>query len=174
MERAGEKSVFRIEPLGRQQDRAAFSCGVPALDGYLRTQARQDADKKLAAVFVLTSDGRTVAGYYTLSQYSVELDKIPEEIARKLTRYPEIPTTLLGRLAVSIAFRGRDLGSFLLMDALHRALLNRRQVASYAVVVDAKDENAVGFYRKYGFIQFLTVPNRLFLPMATVEQMFAG
>jgi predicted GNAT family N-acyltransferase len=174
LEQAGEKSAFRIEPLGRQHDRAAFSCGVPALDRYLWTQARQDADKKLAAVFVLTADGRTVAGYYTLSQYSVELDKIPEETARKLSRYPEIPTTLLGRLAVSTAFRNRDLGSFLLMDALHRALLNSRQVASYAVVVDAKDENAAGFYRKYSFIKFPTVPNRLFLPMATIEQIFAG
>jgi ribosomal protein S18 acetylase RimI-like enzyme len=60
------------------------------------------------------------------------------------------------------------------MDALHRALQSSEQIASAAVVVDAKDEQAVAFYRKYGFIDFPKIERRLFLPMGTIAQLFSG
>ncbi|MGH9389646.1 MAG: hypothetical protein ACRD1Z_08530 [Vicinamibacteria bacterium] len=41
-----------------------------------------------------------------------------------------------------------------------------------AVVVDAKDENTVAFYRRYDFIPFADHAKRLFLPMGTIEQLF--
>jgi len=37
---------FRIEPLAKLHDRAAFSCGVEALDRYLQSQASQDMRRK--------------------------------------------------------------------------------------------------------------------------------
>jgi len=128
--------------------------------------------KRVAAVFVLSSDGKTIAGYYTLSQYSVELGEMPETLARRLPKYPDVPATLLGRLAVSTAFRGQGLGELLLMDALHRSLALSRQVASAAVIVDAKNSQAMRFYQRYGFLELPNLPRRLFLPMATVEQLF--
>ncbi len=167
-----EDLKFVIEPLGAKHDRAAFSCGVPILDSYLHKQAGQDFKKRAAVPFVATPDGKTIAGYYTLSQYAVSLDAVSDELAKKLPKYPEVPVTLLGRLAVSIAFRGRGLGELLLMDALYRSLLTSRQVASTAVVVDAKDDLAAGFYRKYGFVELPKVERRLLLPMGTVEQLF--
>jgi predicted GNAT family N-acyltransferase len=127
-------------------------------------------------VFVLSPDGKTIAGYYTLSQYSVDLGTVPQDIARTLPKYPVVPATLIGRLAVSTVFRGQGLGEILLMDALQRSLTLSRQVASAAVIVDAKDDRAMRFYRKYGFLEMpLEVPNvigRLFLPMTTIEQLF--
>ena len=65
------------------------------------------------------------------------------------------------------------LGDMLLMDALHRCLISSRQVASWAAIVDAKDDAASAFYREYGFIEVPKMPNRLFLPMATVAKIFA-
>ena len=127
--------------------------------------------KRLAAVYVLTPDGKTIAGYYMLSPYSVRLDKIPEEIARKLTRMPEVPATLLGRLARSSVFRGQGIGEILLADALKRSLANSTRVASWTVMVDAKDANAVAFYKKYGFIEIPATPSRLFLPMETIAKL---
>lgn len=120
---------------------------------------------------MLTPDGKAIAGYYTLSAYSVGLDKIPEEIAKKLTRMSEVPATLIGRLARSTAYKGRGIGEILLMDALKRSLANSAHVASWAVVVDAKDENAIVFYKKYGFMEIPGFPNRLFLPMATIAKL---
>ncbi len=162
---------FRIEPLSSKHDRAAFSCGEAALDTYLRTQAGQDIRKRVAAVFVLTPDGTAVAGFYTLSQYSVELGAIPDEVARRLPKYPLVPATLIGRLAVAQVYRRKGLGEYLLMDALKRSLDASKLIGSAAVVVDAKGENAAAFYRKYGFIQLPKNPHRLFLPMRTVEEM---
>ena len=165
---------FQVQLLGPRHDRAAFSCGVAPLDNYLKRQARQDIAKRVAVVLVLSPDGKTIAGYYTLSQYSVELGTVPQDVARRLPKYPNVPATLIGRLAVSTAFRGQGLGEILLMDALHRSLTQSRQVAPAAVIVDAKDDQAMRFYRKYGFLELPNIPRRLFLPMATIEQLFPG
>ena len=161
---------YRIEPLATTHDRAGFSCGVAALDGYLQRQARQDMERRLAAVFVLTTDGRSVAGFYTLSAHSILAADLPEALAAKLPRFP-LPVTLLGRMAVSADLRGRGLGEFLLMHALERAYMGSRQVASWAVVVDAK-VGARDFYLKYDFVALPSQPDRLFLPMATIERLF--
>jgi predicted GNAT family N-acyltransferase len=170
------KAKFRFEPLDkRTHDRMGFSCGDDRLDSYLKTQASQDLEKRVAAVMVLTPDGKTIAGYYTLSQYSIDLLSVPEEAARKLRlpKYPELPATLLGRLARNQSFRGLGIGELLLMGALQRALDQSRSVASTAVVVDAKDQQAKSFYLEYGFIELPDHPNRVFLPTATIEKMFA-
>jgi predicted GNAT family N-acyltransferase len=167
-----EKPRFVIEPLGPKHDRAAFSCGVEILDAYLHKQAGQDPKKRAAVPFVITPDGTTIAGYYTLSQYAVQLDEVPAEVAKRLPKYPMVPATLLGRLAVSSAFRGQGHGATLLMDALYRALHHSREVASAGVIVDAKDAAARAFYKKYGFLELPRIERRLFLPMGTVEQLF--
>jgi predicted N-acetyltransferase YhbS len=107
-----------LRPLGEKHNRAAFSCGVEALDSYLHEQAVQDARKRAAVPFVATSDGQTITGYYTLSQYAIGLDAIPDGVAKRLPKYPMVSATLLGRLAVSTEFRGLGVGETLLMDAL--------------------------------------------------------
>jgi ribosomal protein S18 acetylase RimI-like enzyme len=167
-----ENPHFVVEPLDSRHDRAAFSCGVEALDAYVHKQAGQDLKKRAAVPFVITPDGKTIAGYYTLSQYAVQLDAVPFEVAKKLPRYPVVAATLLGHLAVSMAFRGQGLGAMLLMDALYRALVHSRELASAGVVVDAKDAAALAFYKKYGFLELPKIDRRLFLPMGTVERLF--
>ena len=172
MSHEAEKLHFVIEPLGPKHDRAAFLCGVEALDAYIRKQAGQDLKKRAAVPFVITPDAKTIAGFYTLSQYAVQLDAVPPDVAKKLPKYPVVPTTLLGRLAVSTVFRGQGLGAMLLMDALYRALLHSGELASAGVVVDAKDAAALAFYKKYGFLELPKLERRLFLPMGTVEKLF--
>jgi predicted GNAT family N-acyltransferase len=169
---AQEQPRLVIEPLGDQHDRAAFSCGVEELDSYLHKQAGQDARKRAAVPFVATQDGKTIAGYYTLSQYTIQLDVVPDAVAKKLPKYPRVSATLLGRLAVNTKFRGQRLRETLLMDALRRSLELSKQAASTGVVVDAKDESAASFYRRYGFLDLPKVERRLFLPMGTIEQLF--
>jgi predicted GNAT family N-acyltransferase len=150
----------RIEALTKTHDRSGFSCGVEALDRYLKQQARQDADKHVAAPFVLVAPpGVAVLGYYTL--------------AKSLPRYPQLPVTLLGRLAVDQRLKGQGMGEFLLLDALRRSLSHAGDVAAMAVVVDAKDEAAAAFYGHYEFRPLNNVPSRLYLPMAKVARLFA-
>ena len=170
-----EKSRFRFEPLDKKKhDRATFSCEQESLDRYLQEHATQEIKRRVAAVYVLTPDGKTIAGYYTLSQYAIEAGELPPELVQQLhlPKYDKLPATLLGRLARSRQFKGRGLGELLLMGALKRALEHSRNIASAAVVVDAIDENARAFYRRYGFIDIPNHPNRLFMPMKTVAQLF--
>lgn len=167
---------LRFEPLDKRRHvRAAFSCGQEPLDHYLKQQANQDLKKRVAAVFVLTPDGKQIAGYYTLSQYAVDAGELPPEVTRKLglPKYSELPATLLGRLARSTEFEGKGIGELLLMGALRQALNQSKKIASMAVVVDAKDDKAKNFYKKYGFIELPDHPQRLVLPMETIAQMFS-
>ena len=152
-------AAIRIEPLGPKHDRSAFSCGVPALDRYLREQASQDARRRVAAPFLASTDSVRVLGFYTLSATSIQLADVPAALAKKLPRYPRLPATLLGRLATDLSARGVGLGRFLLVDAIMRAV--RSEIASFALVLDAKDEAAASFYERESFIRLPGTPIRL-------------
>jgi GNAT superfamily N-acetyltransferase len=162
--------TLRVEVLGVHHDRSLFSSGVEPLDRYFRVQVRQDAKKKLTAPFVLILPDGEIGGYYTLSSTAVKLPELPEDLVRKLPRYPLIPATLLGRLAVGQRHQGKGYGRFLLADALYRAV--RSEIASFAVIVDAKDENAKRFYVRESFLPFPDQPTKLFRPMADLEKLF--
>lgn len=173
MPMVGHSSQVTIELLDKNRhDRAGFDCGVPALNNYLQRQAAQDVEKRAAVVYVVVIEPPIIVGYYTLSQYSIELMQLPERVAKRLARYPVVSATLLGRLAVSTALKGKRLGESLLFDALRRSLAQSAHIASAGVVVDAKDEQAAAFYRRYGFSSIPGAESRLFLHMKTVQQMF--
>ena len=164
---------FPIEPFGPQHDRSGFCCGDEALDRYFRERVRKEVDARVAAAFVM-ADGPAVIGYYTLSAHSIERHDLPEDVARKLKlpKYPFIPATLMGRLAVDLKYQGQRRGEILLMDGLERSYVHSNQVASFAILVDAK-ENAVEFYRRYGFLHLPPGP-RMFIPMQTIKKLIAG
>ena len=165
-----EGAPWRIELLGPQHDRTGFESGAEPLDRYFSTQAGQDAGKNMAAPFVLVLADGTVAGYYTLSSTAVHVGEWPAPTIRKLPRYPLIPATLLGRLAVDQRHQGHGYGRFLLADALYRAA--RSEIASFAVIVDAKDEPACQFYLRESFLPFPDQPMKLFRPMTDFTGLF--
>jgi len=165
---------YRFEPLdSARHDRTGFCCTSAALTAYLQKQARKDAERHLAATFIMIeeADPSRIVGYYTLSNYTVELAELPAEPARRLPRYPRLPATLLGRLARSKDFPGT--GQLLLMDALARAYAQAGGSGSLAIVAEAKDEWALGFYHKYGFQQLGAEGNRVFLPMKVIGRLIA-
>lgn len=161
-----------IRPLEKAHDRTAFDCGNAALNHYLQKQARQDADRHVAAAFVLLDDSHVVRGFYTLSASLIPLGELAPDTARKLPRYDYLPVTLLGRLAIDKSVAGQGAGAFMLADALRRSLESAQTVGSMAVIVDAKDEKAEAFYRHFNFLPFQKTPLRLFLPMAQIAQLF--
>jgi GNAT superfamily N-acetyltransferase len=164
--------VILISQFSSDFDRSSFVCGIGDLDVYLKHQLSQDVKKGVAAGFILHEKGsREIIGYYTLSALSVSLSLIPDAMSRKLPGYPQIPATLLGRLAVAEKYQGKGFGEILLLNALQRAWENRQVIASWAVCVDAKDESAVRFYKHFGF-QKIAGNKRLFLPMKSVGKLF--
>jgi ribosomal protein S18 acetylase RimI-like enzyme len=159
--------------LSEQHDRAAFACGTEALDRYLRTQATQDIRRRVATCFaaVEVATGR-LAAYYTIAAASIPTPQLPPEMTKRLPRYPTLPTVRIGRLAVDLQFRRRGLGAAMLADAAGRA--SRSPPAVFALLVDAKNDDAVAFYRRYGFQSLASQPRTLFLPMATAEKALLG
>lgn len=165
-----DEDTMRVEILGPHHDRSGFDSGVEPLDRYFRLQTGQDVRKKMTAAFVLVLPTGEIAGFYTLCATAVKLTELPVKLVRKLPRYPLIPATLLGRLAVDRRQQGKGYGRFLLADALFRAV--RSEVASFAVIVDAKDERARRFYERESFLPFPDQPMKLFLPMTDIERLF--
>lgn len=158
----------RFEVLAAHHDRRAFSCGVAELDRYFQQQVTQDVRRRVTSCFVAITAVAAIAGYYTLASGSIPITELPPEIAKRLPRYPTLPAVRIGRLAVDERFRGQGFGRLLLWDATARAL--RAEQANFTLLVDAKDDEAVAFYRHYGFVPFATAPRVLFLPLATAAK----
>ena len=158
----------RIEALATHHDRRALSCGNSDLDRYFHQQVTQDIRRRVTNCFVAVIGDDSVGGYYTLASGSIPAADLPFDLARRLPRYQSLPAVRIGRLAVEIRFAGQGLGRLLLWDAITRAM--RAEQANFTVLVDAKDDAAVNFYRHHGFIPFATAPMVLFLPLATAAK----
>lgn len=159
-----------IEPFAAGHDRARFTCGVESLDRYLHKQAGQDMKRGIARVFIASppDEPKKMLGYYSLSSLSIELGLLPEALARKLPKHP-IPAALIGRLAVSKPAQGQGIGSILLADAIKRTMAVSDQIAIYAMVVDAVNDKARGFYEQFGFTRLSDDSPRLFLPLKSIR-----
>lgn len=164
---------FSFELLGPHHDRAAFSCGNPALDDYLWTKARKERDLGYCSVVVMV-EGTTpsaIAGYYTLSAHTLDISALDDRLRTKMPKYPLVPVTLLGRLARASHMDGRHAGETMLMHALAQSARSAATIGSHAVVVDAIDDRASEFYRRYGFIAVKSDARRLYLPMETIRKL---
>ena len=168
--------VIQIESFDSAKHcRTDFCCGQVSLDNYIRKQASQDVKRKVSTVFVLIDDSDSkfnILGYYTLSSYTVDIENLEQSFAKKLPRYPQLPATLLGRLAIDNQQKGKGFGEILLFDALKKAIAVSKQIASLAVIAEALDENAASFYLKYGFQKFNQDSMKLYLPMKSIEDIF--
>jgi len=162
-------ALFRLEPLGSEHNRKLFRCGEEALDRYFQAQATQDIRRHIANCFVAveTATGQ-IAAYYTMSAASIPLVDLPEEETKRLPRYPTLPAVRIGRLAVDDRFHGRGLGAALLADAAKRTL--QAPAAAFALLVDAKNDRAIAFYRRFGFRPLASRPMTLFLPVETAQK----
>lgn len=148
-------------------DRASFSCGVPELDVYLHRFAVQHSQKGVSAVHVLVNTDlpSLILGYYTLSAAQVDVLQLSDADRKKLPRYP-VPCFRMGRLACRTDQRGQGLGKLLMGCAVDRCLQARRQVAAFALLVDAKNRQAMTFYQHYGFTPCTDSPMTLYLPLS--------
>ena len=157
-----------IELLDGQPGRETFDCGAVELNEFLARQAGQQQRKGFGKTYVaLSKPGAAIAGFVTVSAGQVATKELPPEL--KLPRYP-VPTLRIGRLAVDERFQGQGVGHDLLSFALRLALDFSSHVGLYAVVVDAKDGKAAGFYRRLGFRPTLDDPLCLYLPLSVLKQ----
>jgi len=158
--------MLSIQPLTGRHDRGAFESGSAQLDVWLRQTAQQHQSRGISKTFVAVTDDAPsrILGFYALTVCEVVAQDLPEDLAKKLPR--RVPGIRLGRLAVDRSMQGQRLGELLLVDAIKRAKLVLEHVGVHALFVDAKDDQAAAFYRKYGFRPLPNDPHTLVLVVA--------
>ncbi|NTV39386.1 MAG: N-acetyltransferase, partial [Demequinaceae bacterium] len=133
--------MFLPERLAAHHDLAAFDCGVPSLNDWLRRTALTAQAKGVTVTDVWADAGRVVA-YYSVSPTAVVSDGLPRGAS---TGLDVVPGYLLGRLALDRSLHGERLGERLLVHALERIVRAADEGGGRLVVVDAIDDAAVGF-----------------------------
>jgi ribosomal protein S18 acetylase RimI-like enzyme len=164
-------SLFTIERLSPDHDRAAFNSGLESVDRYLRETARGHLQKSVSITRVMTPQGsvapKPIAAYFTLSSCPVEAAGWPGA-AKGLPRQP-LTAIVLGRLGVDKGWQGQGLGEKLIGVARHFALQSIEASGGVGLVVDAANEALIAFYKKFGFRQVEPGGLRLFLPTASLR-----
>ena len=152
-------------------DCSGFDCGKEPLNEYLRKYAAINQRLGISQAFVATSPGSAVVeGYYCISAGAVEFKHLPAKLAKGLPRYP-IPVAHMGRLAVDERSQGCRLGELLLFDAVERILRAADFIGVHAIEVKAKDEEAKGFYLKYGFRELMDDKLHLYVSIRMLRKL---
>lgn len=172
---------WRIEQFDKaHHERSKFDCSSTPLNEYLYKAVSQHSKRGISRTYVAIpgvegdaletnqAEKQPVVGFYTLSVGSLTFDELPEDVRKRMPKYP-IPVALIGRLAVDTKLHGQGLGGMLLIDALHRICKAAEQVGIVAVVVDAKDKSAAKFYQHHGFIPLEDQSLKLFLSIHTIK-----
>ena len=161
---------MQVLPLAGNHDRQAFDCGRHELNDWLRQVARQHQDKGLSKTFVAIreSEPARIYGYYALTLAELENRHLPDAWRKNLPR--RIPGVRLGRLAVDRQYQGKGLGELLLVDALTRARRIYAEAGGIGLFADALDEQAAGYYHRFGFDAAPGNPLLLFLSAQAVGE----
>jgi GNAT superfamily N-acetyltransferase len=170
--------TLRIRPperLTREYSVSFFRNGRHTLlDDWLRDRAL--ASEGLSArtyVVCASEDPLRVIGYYAISTAMEQRIALPNAKLRR--GMPEqVPLLLIGRLAIDVSYQGRSVGTALVSDALRRCLAASDIVGARAVVAHAIDDDALGFYRRCGFLSSPLGERVVVMPIETVRWLFAS
>jgi GNAT superfamily N-acetyltransferase len=159
-------------PLAAEHDVSSFDCGKPELNKWLSDYALASQRADLARTWVLIEDDRVI-GYFSLVMGDVRPEDAPQKLVRVVPGYP-VGMVLLARLAVDRSTQRRGLGADLLTHALVLACRAGEVVAARLVAVDAIDEQAAAFYRRWGFVPVPEQPLKLYRRIKDIRRTLNG
>jgi GNAT superfamily N-acetyltransferase len=154
------------EPLTVSHEVSEFSCGKPSLDRWLKTRALSNQEKGFTAVLVVHEANRVI-GYYGLAPTAILPSTLPRSIRTAQPPNP-VPCLLLGQLATDQNWIGKGIGTGLLKHALQRCVAAANLVGGRALIVNAVDIEAAGFWARRGFIPSKDDPLILFRSIADI------
>jgi GNAT superfamily N-acetyltransferase len=158
--------ISEPELLTAAHELAAFSCGKPSLDHWLKTRALSNQEKGFTAVLVVHEANRVI-GFYGLAPTAVVPSVLPRSIRTGQPPYP-VPCLLLGQLATDQDWISKGVGTGLLKHALQRCVTAAGLIGGRALIVNAVDLEAAAFWRRRGFISSKDDPFILFRSIADV------
>jgi ribosomal protein S18 acetylase RimI-like enzyme len=157
-----------IEPLGEQHRLEAFDSGVDSLDEWLRRRATPNQTAGFSRTYVIATDDHVVA-YHSVSSFTIWRSDATGRARRQSPS--QVPAVLLARLAVDRQHQGRGLGAELLRHAMELTIAAADTIGIRLLVVNAIDEQAAAFYRRFGLESSPTNPLDL---MITVNDLRAS
>jgi ribosomal protein S18 acetylase RimI-like enzyme len=162
--------ALSLVPITKTLQKSQFDCGYEELNDYFHHYALKNDKLNIGKTFVAKDSAKgLVAGYMTLSNAQMAAETLPDNVRKGLPKYP-VPALRIGKLAVDKNFQRTGIGAWLLRSALEKALLISDTTGLFAVIVDAIDNKAKGFYEKYGFTPFTENPLTLFLPLSVIAK----
>lgn len=163
---------LKIEPLNKYHNKKNFDCGVNALNFYLKAMASQHSKRGISRTYVLCPEDNCsiILGYVTVTACEIDSGILPDTFAK---RYPsKIAGAKIGRLAISKPYQKQGLGEHLVSYAMHQSIIVHNAIGIAGMIVDAKDDQAKEYYKKFGFIAFPNQPLTLFLPIKSILNAF--
>lgn len=149
---------MKLVPLTQDYVISEFDCGDSDLNEFLSEDAKHFLEKRIANTFILEDDERIVA-YFCLLNDKVSRLEITNSRWKKIKdsfpegkRFRSYPSIKIGRFAVSLNYRGRNIGSDL-MDSIKQILNNEMSRSAFRFITVDAYLSAVPFYEKNGFIQ---------------------
>ncbi|MQY24621.1 N-acetyltransferase [Nocardia aurantia] len=151
-----------------EHDVSQFDCGNEVLNKWLQIKALS-ADKGMTSrtyVWLFDDDPTAVKAYYAIAPTSVNRaeDGLSSGAAGGMQ---SVPAFLLAKFALDSSIQGRGYGTDLLIDAVSKIIGAAQVSGGRLIVVDAIDEAAFNFYKKYSFIPVQKTPGRLVMKMTT-------
>jgi len=169
--------LFTIQPFdAKVHDRAAFSCGVPQIDNYLKLTAKKGSKADIVRIWVVVDAELRVVGFYGINMHSVSVTDMPNAYAKKAMRHGLLPAAFIAMIGVDEGHQGNGLGSALLADALSRIARVSYEIGICVILLDVFDDGAAdavarwkSYYEDFGFIPLPDQPLRLFMPVDTAR-----
>lgn len=149
---------MRLVPLTPDYPLTTFDCGDEDLNKFLLDDAKPSQELRIANTFILEADDGRIAAYFCLLSDKVSKDEVIGSRWKKVrARFPKgkqfrsYPSVKIGRLAVSLDFRGQNVGSDM-MDKLVKKLQGERNALAFRFITVDAYLSAVPFYEKNGFL----------------------
>ena len=146
---------MQLVPLAPDYPLVAFDCGDEDLNRFLLDDAKHAQELRIANTFILEDEGR-IAAYFCLLNDKVSKDEVIGSRWKKIrSNFPQskqfrsYPTVKIGRFAVSLDYRGRNIGTDL-MDSIKAMLHAEHGRSAFRFITVDAYLSAVPFYEKGG------------------------
>ena len=147
---------MNVVPLTLDYELTAFDCGDSDLNEFLLQDAKHFLEKRIANTFLLVDEERIAAFFCLLNDKISRLEITSSQWKHVKDSFPDgkqfrsYPTIKIGRFAVSLDYRGRNIGTELMSGIKYLLNTEHSHSAFRFITVDAY-LSAIDFYRKNGF-----------------------
>lgn len=147
---------MKLVKLNCDSDLSGFDCGDKDLNNFLVEDAKGFLDKRIATSYILEDEGSIVA-YFCLLNDKISRQDVTNSQWRKIKEeYPEskrfgsYPAIKIGRFAVSLNYKGRNIGTDL-MNILKAMLNENPNYSAFRYLTVDAYLSAIEFYKKNDF-----------------------